>query len=90
MTPSKVEGLHSHVKKGTAWTKRIPRQLRDGDQLIVGATGTFSSSVFATILSTALMAALMGSSMMGVWGMINVSQLLMLIPLMNVNLPGNA
>ena len=42
------------------------------------------------MLTTALMAALMGSSMMGVWGMINVSQLLMMIPLMNVNIPGNA
>jgi hypothetical protein len=56
----------------------------------VGATGKFASSVFATVFSIALIAALMGSSMMGVWGMINVSQLLMMIPLMNVNLPGNA
>jgi hypothetical protein len=58
--------------------------------VIIGATGRFASGVFTTVLTTALMAALMGSSMMGVWGMINVSQLLMMIPLMNVNIPGNA
>ena len=85
-----MEGLYSNIKKGTAWTQRIPRQLRDSDKLIVRATGRFASGVLTTVLSTALIAALMGSSMMGVWGMINVSQLLMMIPLMNVNIPGNA
>lgn len=33
----------------------------------------FSKGVFSSVLSSALVAALMGSSMIGVWGMINVS-----------------
>ena len=49
-----------------------------------------AQGVMSSVLAGALMAAIMGSSMVGVWGMINVSQMLMMIPLMKVQVPANA
>lgn len=46
--------------------------------------------VRSSIPAAFLISYALGKSLLSIWGLINVCQILMLIPLMNINLPSNA
>lgn len=77
------------ITNQTSAAKRIPKQLLAGDANILKQAQSVSSGVLGLFMSNVAVSFLLSSNIGAAWSLINFSQMIMTIPLMNIAVPAN-
>ena len=72
------------------WKKEVPKQDLENEAEVMEGIKMFSKVVVNGSPVLIMVGILLGQSLLSMWGFINVSQILMIIPLISVNLPSNS
>eukprot|EP00347_Sterkiella_histriomuscorum_P011212 403373316 len=79
------------IKYSTTITKSLPKQMDPGDAAMLNAVGgSASSSLQGVMMSNLALNIIMSASLQYLWGMINVLQIIVHMPLFSVDFPSNA